>query len=153
MVNKDVLIKVARNRGFVHNWPDQVNYMRERLKQIKLGFPGLRNDHFDLIELKDVKDGDLFIIDPYIESVTDSNDTAPILYKLEGSKLIIEGIGKGLDLTDEYRTKRRWKDELDSSSLNNMPRNSLVLRVNVRPKLTGGPGYYYFFKSYRDMRV
>lgn len=151
MINDDILIKFSRNRGHVIDWPQQVRYMRNRLYDVKSGFPGIRNDHMDIIEFKDVKLGDYFIYDPYLET-GQVGDIAPKMFRvLENNKYIIEGIGCGLDLQDPDRQKYRYKDIVPVTDFPIHP-NALCLRVNVRPGLTGGPGYYYFLKSYRDFR-
>ena len=151
MVNDDILIKFARKRGHSKTWPDQVNLMKSRMNDMKLGFPGIGNDHLSLIEFKDVREGDIFIYDPYIESGTNSGDEAPIMLKvLEDNKCYIEGIGCGLDsIRDPERIKFRWRDIID---MPNIEGNFLVFRVDPKPTLNGGPGYYYFYKSYRDFR-
>lgn len=150
MVNDDIFIKFARSRGYKTEWPDQVNYMKARFHEVKLGFPGIGNDHVDLIEFGELEIGDIFIYDPYVE--VRSGDEAPIMFKiLEDGKGYVEGIGCGVDsVRDPLRLKIRWMDIIDLPPLSS---NFLVYRVNVRPKYTGGPGYYYFFKSYRDFRL
>lgn len=151
MLNNDTLIKYSRNRGHKTDWPDKVNYMRLRLDEIKLGFPGIRNDHLSLVEWKDIVEGDIFIYDSNIEDKVRPTE-APIMFrKLPENNLYIEGIGCGLDLErDPYRLKYRWKDTIKSPGFSD---NQLVYRVDVRPTINGGPGYYYFFKSYRDFRM
>lgn len=149
MINDDVLIKKSRLRGHKYDWPQEVRYMKERLEQVKLGFPGIGNDHIDLIEYKDIKEGDIFIYDCYLENADDTGyDTAPKMYRvIKTGLMVVEGIGTGLDLGDKERAIK-WRDIVKP----NIDSISLVLRVNVRPNETGGPGYYYFFKSTRDFR-
>ena len=55
MVNDDILIKFARKRGFSKTWPDQVNKMKSRMTEMKLGFPGIGNDHLSLMEYQNLK--------------------------------------------------------------------------------------------------
>lgn len=152
MINDDILIKFARKRGYSTTWPEQVNLMKSRMTDMKLGFPGLGNDHLTLIEFKDIVVGDIFIYDPYIETGTNTGDEAPIMLKLldTAGTYYVEGIGCGLDsIRDPDRTKIRWRDTITVQNINP---NFLVLRVDVKPTLNGGPGYYYFYKSYRDFR-
>lgn len=151
MVNDDILIKFSRKRGYKYTWPDQVNRMKSRMTEMKLGFPGIGNDHISLVEFGSIKSGDIFIYDPYIESGNGIGDEAPLMLRvLPSGECIIEGIGCGWDSQrDPDRTKFRWKDVLPMPSLDP---SFLVFRVDIRPTLNGGPGYYYFFKSYRDMR-
>ena len=66
---------------------------------------------------------------------------------------LYEGIGIGLDLDDPDRRMYRYKDIIPVLPFNDINGNSLCIRINVRPDLTGGPGYYYFYKSYRDFRM
>ena len=150
MVNEDAFIKFARSRGFKYTWPEQVNKMRYRLVEMKRGFPGIKNNHLTLLEFKRIKEGEWFILDPYVELGPGICDDAPMMLKnLGNSKYYIEGIGYGLDRKDPDRTKFRWQDTIELPPID---KNFLVYRVDVRPDLNGGPGYYYFFKSYRDFR-
>lgn len=150
MINDNVLIKTERARGHKYDWPDIVIAMKERMKEMKLGFPGIGNDHMSLVTFDQIKEGDLFIWDIYCESFY-RGDEAPILFKkLPDSRYEIEGIGYGIDSErDPDRINYRWKDIKDSVDISP---GTLVFRVDVRPSLNGGPGYYYFFKSYRDQR-
>jgi len=152
MINDDVLIKYSRQRGFNVTWPEQVIKMKLRMTEMKLGFPGIGNDHLSLVEYKDIKKDDIFIYDPYVELGNNVGDEAPLMLRVLGNnKCYIEGIGCGIDsLRDPERLKFRWKDIID---LPNLPQNFLVFRVEPRPTLNGGPAYYYFFKSYRDFRL
>lgn len=152
MINDDTLIKIERSRGHKHTWPEQVIKMRERMISMKLGFPGLGNDHLSLVEYKDIQKDDVFIYDPYVELGNNAGDEAPIMFRDLGSgKYYIEGIGCGVDsIRDPFRNKIRWMDIVDKPKL---PENFLVFRVDVRPTLNGGPGYYYFFKAFRDNRL
>jgi len=150
MVNDDILIKTARNRGFKRTWPEQVNRMKSRILWVKLGFPGIGNDHFDLVPFSSIKPGNLFIYDKDLERGFGFGDEAPVMYRHLGDKVKVEGIGKGADSRrDPSRTKIRWKDILDMPEIGD---NELVLRVNPNPTLNGGSAYYYFYKSYRDLR-
>ena len=150
MINDDILIKTARERGYKTTWPDQVVRMKARMYNMRLGFPGIRNDHLSLVEFQNIKEGDIFIYDPYVELGDGVGDEAPVMLRaLPGGKCYIEGIGCGLDSDDPKRIKRRWQDIIDKP---NIDPHFLVQRVEVRPDLNGGPGYYYFFKSYRDFR-
>lgn len=153
MINDDILIKFSRQRGHKEDWPQHVRFMRNRLYDLKLGFPGLKNDHIDLVLFQDIGVGDYFIVDPYLEMM-DIGDKAPKMFKLlENGMYSIEGIGIGLDLDDPDRRMYRYKDIIPVLPFNNINGNSLCIRINVRPDLTGGPGYYYFYKSYRDFRM
>ena len=151
MVNDDILIKYSRKRGHKYDWPDQVNKMKYRMMEMKLGFPGIGNDHISLVEFSTIKPGDYFIYDPYVESGNGTGDEAPMMLRvLPNGDCVIEGIGCGWDSQrDPDRTKFRWKDIVPMPPLDP---NFLVFRVDIRPTLNGGPGYYYFFKSYRDQR-
>lgn len=151
MINDDILIKFARKRGHNTTWPEQVNLMKSRMSDMKLGFPGLGNDHLTLIEFKNIRVGDIFIYDPYVELGTNAGDEAPIMLKLlDTGYFYVEGIGCGLDsVRDPDRTRIRWRDIINIGKIDP---NFLVFKVDVRPTLNGGPGYYYFYKSYRDFR-
>ena len=146
------VIKLVRNsRGIKTDWPRYVRAFLDRLDEIKLGFPGLGNDHLTIAKYGTIREGDYFIFDECICDLTRSNDNAPILYRaVKDKKAVIEGIGCGLDSTrDPDRIKLRWKDVVNLPSASpEFP----VLRVDVRPTLNGGPAYYYFYKAYRDNR-
>lgn len=152
MINDDVLIKTARRRGYKDTWPEQVMRMRNRMTEMKLGFSGIGNDHMSLVEFKTIGPGQIFIYDPYVESGSGTGDEAPMMLKVleDGKSCYILGIGVGLDSQrDPDRTKFRWRDTIPMPPI---PEDFLVFRVDVKPCLNGGPGYYYFFKSYRDFR-
>lgn len=151
MINDSVLIRIVRFRGHRTTWPEAVRLLKERLKEVKLGFPGLGNDHLSLVPFKNIKEGDLFIWDPYLEYPTREGDEAPLLLNwLRGRDVRIDGIGCGIDsVRDPDRIKLRWMDMIEMPPIDP---EALVLRVDVRPTLNGGPGYYYFFRSPRDFR-
>ena len=150
MINDDTLIKIERARGFKHDWPAQVIKMRQRMINMKLGFPGIGNDHISLVEFGKIQEDDIYIYDPYVEAGDGVGDEAPIMLRdLGNGKCYVEGIGCGVDSIRDPERRLRWMDIIDKP---NIPSNFLVFRVDVRPTLNGGPGYYYFFKSYRDAR-
>ena len=153
MVNDNVLIKFERARGHKTDWPDIVIEMKKRLSEMRLGFPGIGNDHMTMITFKEIQPGDIFIWDLYLENMIRNGDEAPLMLRLspDGKECLIEGIGCGIDSSrDPDRLKYRWRDIIPTPEINP---DSLVLRVDVRPTLNGGPGYYYFFKAYRDARL
>ena len=153
MVNDNILIKYERARGHMTDWPDIVIQMKERMKEMKLGFPGIGNDHISMVPFSDIKPGEIFIWDLYVEGMTRSGDEAPMMLRVsdDGKTCMIEGIGCGVDsVRDPDRLKYRWRDIIPTPQIDP---NFLVFRVDVRPTLNGGPGYYYFFKSYRDFRL
>ncbi len=152
MVNDDILIKTERERGHREDWPDLVIAMKERITEMKLGFPGIGNDHLTLLPFSGIRRGDIFIWDKYTESLTRNGDEAPLMLRdLGNNQFFVEGIGVGVDsVRDPERLKFRWKDTV---KIDEIDPDSLVFRVDVRPTLNGGPGYYYFYKSYRDFRL
>jgi hypothetical protein len=152
MINDDVLIKVVRRRGFSRTWPDQVNRMKSRLEWVRLGFPGISNDHLSIIRAENLKSRDLFIYDQHLEKGFGYGDEAPLMLRLleDDTSCYVEGIGRGMDsLRDPSRLLIRWKDIIPCPK---MKPGELVLKVNPNPSLNGGSAYYYFFKSYRDFR-
>ena len=78
MINDNVLIKTERARGHKDDWPEIVIQMKERLNEVKLGFPGLGNDHLSLVPFSQIKVGDWFIWDLYLECYSRSGDEAPL---------------------------------------------------------------------------
>lgn len=151
MVNDDVLIKFAWNTGHKEDWPDFVMAMKNRMTEMKLGFPGIGNNDITLVRFGELIQGDLFIYDPYVmvpEGVL--YDEAPIMFQiLENNCFYVEGIGKGDDSRDPLRIKIRWRDTLPPIPIQpDFP----VFRVDSRPTMNGGPAYYYFFKAYHDQR-
>lgn len=150
MINDDILIKLVRARGYKRTWPDQVNRIKARLDWIKHGFPGIGNDHLTITEFKNIKEGDIYIYDSYLEKGFGFGDEAPLMLKSRGSMCYVEGIGLGKDSKrDPYRLNIRWKDIIPTPDIEEV---ALVLRVDPNPTLNGGSAYYYFFKSYRDFR-
>ena len=150
MINDAALIKFVRARGHKTDWPEVVITMRERIREMKLGFPGIGNNHLTLVPFNEIESGEIFIYDPFIFSEV-RGDEAPMMLKYLGNnRFYIEGIGCGLDsVRDPDRINFRYGDVFQ------FPFPSpdfLVSRVDVRPTMNGGPGYYYFFKAYRDMR-
>lgn len=152
MVNDEILIKLVRRRGYSRTWPEQVNRMKSRLEWVRLGFPGIRNDHLTITEFKNIKVGDLYIYDQHLEAGFGFGDEAPLMLKsISLGEVKIEGIGQGEDsIRDPMRLKFRWKDIIPAPQLSP---TTLVLLVNPNPTLNGGSAYYYFFKSYRDHRT
>ena len=139
MVNDDVLIKFAYKRGYKDCWPDFVMRQRERMIQMKLGFPGIGNNDITLLEYGKLVEGDLFIYDPYVEVPQGIKyDEAPVMLKILGGGLgYVEGIGTGDDsIRDPERTKIRWRDTVQLPPL---PPDFLVFRVDSRPTMNGGP--------------
>lgn len=156
MINDDVLIKYVRDElGHKTDWPDIVNFLKCRLEFIKSGFPGIRSNHLSLVRFKDIKipldaivPGDVFIYDSM------KDDDAPLMLETFSDYILILGIGSGMDsVRDPDRIKFRYGDHLDNLDKIGLNRNTLVYRVDVRPKFgIGGPGYYYFYTAYRDQR-
>lgn len=151
MIDDNTIIKYERARGHKFDWPEAVINLKERLKEMKLGFPGIGNDHLSLTVFNNIVVNDIFIIDNFLESNI-RGDEAPLMLKSVGNgNYYIMGIGCGVDsVRDPDRLRFRYGDIVYLPTINP---NTLVCRVDVRPTLCGGPGYYYFFKSYRDFRL
>ncbi len=153
MINLDVLIKYVRSGPKRNDWIYEVRRLKDRLDEMKLGFPGIRNDHLSLVSLDSLVVGDIFIVDPIFINASYFSDREwfiPKMYRVLGDgKFEILGIGCGKDNCDPDRTIYRYRDIV---SYHDFPHVSQVFLVQCRPKLTGGSGYYYFYKSYRDLR-
>ena len=132
MVDNNTLIKIVRSQGIL-NWPDQVNYMRLHLKKLLKGFPGIGQGHITLVKFRDIMEDDIYIYDPSIFKVAVGT---PIM--IQGSKIL--GIGMGT------ATGKHLNDEINLT----INPEEFVYRVDCRPKITGGAGYFYFYKSKRD---
>ena len=136
----------------MEDWPDYARCLRDRIEECKLGFPGIRSEHLTVTKLNLITEGQIFILDRSLFDYPKRlSDEAPIMYRKTSEGWLIEGIGQGLDLVrDPDRVKFRWmdmKEEIDA------PNDQVILRVDCRPDLiTGGPGYYYFYKAFRDNR-
>ena len=162
MINDDILIKYVREADYSQDWPDQVRIIKERLKELKEGFPGIGNNCMTLLKYGNLTTGDIFIIDPFIDSeVREETCTPTMFYWLTPEIFRVEGIGRGLDLKrDPERLRYRWKDCVGIGQVEECfkytsyrpMQNFPVLEIDVRPTPNGGPGYYYFYKSPRDLR-
>lgn len=163
MINDDILIKFVREGNYSQDWPEQVRIIKERLKEMKKGFPGIGNDSMTLTKYGNLITGEIFIIDPFIDSLVREESVTPTMfYWLTPEVFRIEGIGRGLDLErDPERLRYRWKDcvgpklveECFNYASSYRPIQDFpVLKVDVRPTPNGGPGYYYFYRSPRDLR-
>lgn len=136
MIDNNTLIKIVRSLKII-DWPDQVNYMRLHLKSLLRGFPGIGLGHLTLIKYKDLLKNDIFIYDPAIMYECPNPTTPPIMIK--NSKVV--GIGEG------PFTGIHVDDDITNLTIDP---DSLILRVDCRPKPTGGAGYFYFYKSKRN---
>lgn len=132
MVDVNTLIKITRGLGFI-DWPTQVNYMRLHLPELLKGFPGIGLGHLTIVEYRDLLKDDIFIVDSALMS--EGSETPMMIKQNE-----IIGIGLG------HNTGKHIGDSINL----NLDPSTLVLRVDCRPKDTGGAGYFYFYKSKRD---
>ena len=139
MINEDRIIKLIRQYGHKEDWPELVQTFFMHLDKIKAGFPGIGNNDLSYIQFKDIKEEDYFIVDDF--------RTPVMYYKINDSLYRIEGIGEG-PYEEEGAAEIRWKNTVSID----LPDYAYVYRVDCRPTENGGPGYYYFFKSYRDFR-
>ncbi len=150
MINDYTIIKLSRKvlGDNSEYWPRRVRYIKNHLEEMKLGFPGIGNSHMSFKFSNDLVEGDIFILDYSLIQDDLLLNIPPVMFRyLGGNKFFIEGIGKGLHASDPDRLFR-WKDTIEIDIL-----PPLVLSVDVKPTDNGGPGYYYFFKSYRDFRI
>lgn len=151
MIDDNTLIKIIRGRGHKEDWPEPVIAMKERLREMRLGFPGIRGDHLTLTTFNTIEPGEIFIWDPYLECMGRGDEAPMMLRMIAPDRYYIVGIGCGTDITrDPDRIRFRYGDTIN---LPPFPPDFLTCRVDVRPTLNGGPGYYYFYKSYRDYRL
>ena len=139
MVTFDSFIKHIRSfQEHKKDWPEYVNSMRFRFNKVKTGFPGINDDHVDLVSYS--------VLDIGLDS---NNTDAPMRLQILKDEFLILGIGNESDIDrDPDRIKFRVGDTIDF----NLNKDYPIYRVNVRPTKEGGPGYYYFYKAYRDQR-
>ena len=150
MVNIDIVIKLIRELGF-SDWPERSLDFMDRLEEMKKGFPGIRNEYLTLSKYRNIQPREIFIYDPGMFS--GESDEAPVMLKALGNgQAIIEGLGCGLDPFDPDRILRRWKDIISVPFGKLLMTEWPVYKVDVKPYMNGGKGYYYFLRSYRDYR-
>lgn len=150
MVTFDSFIKHIRSfQEHKKDWPEYVNSMRFRFNKVKTGFPGINDDHVDLVSYSVLDIGDIFIYDSNIYGLDSNNTDAPMMLQILKGEFLILGIGNESDIDrDPDRIKFRVGDTINF----NLNKDYPIYRVNVRPTKEGGPGYYYFYKAYRDQR-
>lgn len=158
MINIDVIIKIVREMSpGDENWPVYSRILFNRIKECLQGFPGLGFDDVSLMTTTTFLSTkyDRWIEDKELMNWTGERvtDVAPTMYrKFTNIGVIIDGIGCQKDLSrDPERIKYRWRD-LVENPLNTYHPYELLLVVTCNPRKDGGPGYYYFYKAYRDRR-
>ena len=156
MINDNLIIKLVRqNELFKDFWPERVLDIKNKLKLIReRSLPGLDNNCLSLIRFKDIKVGDIIVYlrgkNPLFvfEVVNFSNN------KLV-SKLI--NIGEGIDFEDFYLQIEvdKYCQEIAESDFksDNYLFDDWVIKIDARPTINGGPGYYYFFRTPKDLRL
>lgn len=182
MISKFAIVKLIRSSiispEFKDIWPILVRGFLNRLELVKFGFPGIRSDHMTLwVTPPDVSPETLpkiFIHDPAEISIPDylnlqsilnasahrtvSNyqinivsSEPPVMYRnLGDGNLEIIGFGFGVSRDPMMRL---IPGDIVSISDSGVSPGSILLSVDVRPHpIHGGPGYYYFWKSYHDYR-
>lgn len=136
MVNNNVLIKITRSLGIL-DWPSQVNYMRLHLKELLKGFPGIGLGHLSLVKYCDLTANDLYILDEAL--MAEGGNASMMINNCNG-----EIIGIGTGAWSGYNVGDILKHRCN--------KDDLVLRVDCRPKETGGAGYFYFYKSKKNFQ-
>lgn len=168
---------IVDNRIKTGNWPGLVRALKESLYNLKYGFPGINNDCLSLVKYSDISAGDIIIHSDFptrgIVETTSGEFTmvcnrleVPVMLEVENNEVRstitsnigtfssglikgeILGFGYGLGLNDANRRRK-----LGSQYTVSWSSWDVVVRVDCIPKETGGAGYYYFFKSYRDFRL
>lgn len=162
MINDDVLIKYSLkriredNHPLRNNWVDYTRLLQSQILYITLGFPGIGRDDISITSSHNLQPGQRVFFDDNLDANCGRTDTdhAAILGKIleisqsGEARIIIEGIGQGLDLTRDPDRKLKWRDEI----IINLYQYPTVLILNSVPRPDGGPVYYYFMKSTRDYR-
>lgn len=90
-----------------------------------------------------------------------SNNNPPIVISLSSTQEpTIFHIGSGLDNEDKdfkmYRPGMKLMiplEDLDKKQYTRSILPNYIIRIDCRPKDTGGPGHYFFYKLPRDLRV
>lgn len=145
MINLDVLIKYVREYITSNgNWPEKVWDLKTRIDTLLLDFPGIGCNCLSFIPFEELKDEDIFILDPKILEQSPYDPPLMLGPRDENSGLyLIIGIGKGnIDIDPDYYKVGSSVSIPWAFYDKHLP----VLRVDCRPDENGGPGYHYFYR-------
>lgn len=149
------------NSPLYHDWAAVLSLVRRRLEKLKsTSLCGLNDNCLSIVPFDDVLNAANKPQLSYYVWLRLHNP--PIVYSLSSTqKPTIFHIGAGVDREDlkfkKYRPgdllpipleKLNKDDEVTHPIINNH-----VIRIDCRPKDTGGPGHYFFYKLPRDLRV
>lgn len=177
MITIDTIFSILRkskkwcfgiNTIFPNDWPGLIYLTLKRLEDLKTtSLMGLDNDCLSIVPFKEVLDSrnkpelSYFVwLRPF--------GKPPIVFSLsKDQEPTIFHIGQGLDREDlnfkKYRPGYKLPIPLeDLDEKNFFPKYGAksspifpgyIIRIDCRPKDTGGPGHYFFYKVPRDLRL
>lgn len=147
----DGTVEAGRDWGFV------IYRTRARLERIKKSMSGINDDCISIVDFKEVLKAQEKPELSYFVWLRQYNPL--IVYSLSSTqKPTIFHIGLGMDSEDptfeKYRPGMELNIPLEELNKNTTPiLKNQVIRIDCRPKPTGGPGHYFFYKLPRDLRV
>lgn len=166
MINDDVLVKLAYQvvkrteasdyigRPLGMSWPELAFEFRQELENIKFKLlPGLGDNCLSLVDANELKDGDLFVC--YCGKVSPSFVFEFIEHPQTKEQLArVHTIGKGISIDEELSIRPGVLMKLSQAlSLDHNKFRGKKIKIDAKPKVDGGAGYYFFNKSPRDLRL
>lgn len=142
------------------DWAGVVYLVRRRLEELKKrSLQGLNDNCMSLVFFKDMLSAAQK--DEISYFVWIRRDNPPIVFTVGGNQdPTIFHIGYGIDTEDPTMTKYRPGmkmpipiEDLNKAKYSHPLLEGEILRIDCRPKPTGGPGHYFFYKLPRDLRV
>lgn len=144
MINDSTLIKIVRKTNPYGDWPKEVRKINEELLSIKVdSFKGLNSDCLSYVKFSTIKEDEIFIL-----YRGENRSPLMLLYKSSNS-FVIQAVGSGLDLDDPFLLKYKFGEILNLV----IEPDTYVYKVDCKPKDTGGPGHFFFYKMPKDSRM
>jgi len=147
--------------SFANDFGAVLYQIRTRLEKLKSNsLWGLNDDCLSIVPFKEfLQAKNNPNISYYVWIRKDYNP--PIVISLSSSQApTIFHIGAGLDMEDKkfelYRPGKLLNiplEKLNTKQYSQPILPNFIIRIDCRPKDTGGPGHYFFYKLPRDLRV
>lgn len=148
--------------GVYCDWPGEIYLTIRKLETLKkTSLIGLDSDCLSLVPFKEVLSSRNRQELSYFVWIRTQNKP-PIVFSLsQDQEPTIFHIGQGLDTEDlrfeKYRPGYKLPINLEEINTNKEISNPIlpgyIIRIDCRPKDTGGPGHYFFYKLPRDLRL